>query len=516
MLTLHLNRCPFTRVAESSILRTREREMTGRSIFLGLSLAMLLFPISGQAQAGCQQILKLLGNKATGVVCFESPDLTTNNTTTPPTGPTTPINDTLPGWPRFAFTPMTDRAVISPATNPTTITKAVPGVQVEGYYADDPTHEARFLLRFPTDWNGKLVIAGASGTRSEFNGDFAWSDYVLQKGYAYASQNKGVLNLQLSSATDPLACRLNPSSPAFVHFYDNDPQKPFTQWTQYIIETTKLAQKAVKHFYGSDAQRTYVVGTSNGAYQVRRALEEAPELYDGGVDWEGTFIDPRSPNLLTDLPPVLANFPSYAALGYIPNSQAAENIIAAGYPPDTTITTTTGTTSLWALYNSSFWEVTMCQWQKRLDPTYDTYISGLANYEYFQRVFATRGQVFENLAKIATTGKIGKPLITLAGTMDALLPIRRNARQYEARVLEQNHHAPYRLYEVQNGNHIDAYAAVFPQLELIQPHAHAAFDLLVNHVENNSPLPPSQCVPHGGSISETPATFGHCTNLFEP
>src|SRR2546427_9465636 len=41
---------------------------------------------------------------------------------------------------------------------------------------------------------------------SEFNGDFAWSDYVVQKGNAYASQNKGVLNLFIASpnaATPP-------------------------------------------------------------------------------------------------------------------------------------------------------------------------------------------------------------------------------------------------------------------------------------------------------------------------
>src|SRR5436853_7283937 len=105
--------------------------------------------------------------------------------------------------------------------------------------ADDPTREGRFLLRLPDDWNGRLVVAGASGTRSEFNGDFAWSDYVLQKGYAYASQNKGVLNLKitsLSSPTPPTAnsCRLNPSSQIWVEFYDNEPAKPFTQWTHYF------------------------------------------------------------------------------------------------------------------------------------------------------------------------------------------------------------------------------------------------------------------------------------------
>jgi hypothetical protein len=96
------------------------------------------------------------------------------------------------------------------------ITKVVPGVQINARIASDPTGQARFLLRLPNDWNGRLVVAGSSGTRSEFNGDFAWSDFVVQKGYAYASQNKGVLNLQLSTATDPLACRLNPASQVWV------------------------------------------------------------------------------------------------------------------------------------------------------------------------------------------------------------------------------------------------------------------------------------------------------------
>src|SRR5207253_1207418 len=83
----------------------------------------------------------------------------------------------IAGLPPFAFTPQTDRAVISPAT-PTPVTKVVPGLQIQARIASDPKGEARFLLRLPNDWNGRLVVAGASGTRSEFNGDFAWSDYV--------------------------------------------------------------------------------------------------------------------------------------------------------------------------------------------------------------------------------------------------------------------------------------------------------------------------------------------------
>jgi len=37
------------------------------------------------------------------------------------------------------------------------------------------------------------------------------------------------------------------------------------------------------------------------------------------------------------------------------------------------------------LYSNTFWEVTFCQWQKRLDPTYDTYGAGAGNYNYVAR-----------------------------------------------------------------------------------------------------------------------------------
>lgn len=387
-------------------------------------------------------------------------------------------------------------------------------------------------MRFPADWNGRLVVAGASGTRSEHNGDFAWSDYVLQKGYAYASQNKGVWNLRIvntASATQPaddaLACRLNPASQVWVHFFDDDAGKPFTQWTHTIIAAGKLAQRAVEANYHRHARRTYAVGTSNGGYQVRRAIEEAPEVFDGGVDWEGTFVDP-SINLLTDLPPAIANYAAYAASGFDQNSLAAKNIRDAGYPPDLV----SGTTSLWGLYAASFWEVTQCQWQKRFDPSFTTYpggvndIDGTGGYDFDTRAAADRS-IKRQLSRIATTGKIKRPLITVTGTMDALLPLDRGARLYEDRVHRAHRHrgdchhgrdAEYRLYEVQNGNHIETYKSTFPQLELIQPHAQRAFDLLVDHVEHDASLPPSQCIARGGAIAAQPSASGHCAQLLVP
>ena len=69
---------------------------------------------------------------------------------------------------------------------------------------------------------------------------------------------------------------------------------------------------------------------------------------------------------------------------------------------------------------------------------------------------------------------------------------------------------------MQNGNHIETYQDTFPQLELIEPHAQRAFDLLVELVEHGAPLPPSQCIPRGGAITATPSQPAHCANLFEP
>ena len=510
---------------------------TLRSVLLLVSLA----PLSAAAAPSCADLIKAFGAALADVNCFASNDLTTKNPLT------TPADNSIAGLPVGAFTPTTDRTVIAPSANKRTpITKAVPGVQLDARIASDKLGQARFLLRLPNDWNGRLVVAGASGTRSEFNGDFAWSDYVLQKGYAYASQNKGVLNLfivSLNSATppEPLACRLNPTnlSQVWVHFFDNDPGQDFTRWAEYMIKAAELAREGVKAGYGSHPRFTYAVGTSNGGYQVRRAIESAPELFDGGVDWEGTFVDRHAPNLLTDLPPAILNFPDYAASGvsgFDPDSTAAKNIRAAGYPPDMVVSTPTGPASFWGRYNGQFWEVTQCQWQRRLDPTYDTYVSGTGTYNYVARLSVS--DVGAQLAAFATTGRIKRPLVTVAGTMDALLPIDHHARAYARKVALGGKHKhrdhkdrdrehdrdddsppAYRLYEVQNGNHIETYqdtAPAFPQLELIQPHAQRAFDLVVEQVERGATLPPDQCVPRGKEIADAPAQPGHCASLFVP
>jgi len=117
----------------------------------------------------------------------------------------------------------------------------------------------------------------------------------------------------------------------------------------------------------------------------------------------------------------------------------------------------------------------------------------------------------------------------VAGTMDGLLPIDVHARAYARKVAAALHREDdgrdrpfeertpdYRLYEVQNGNHIETFATTFPQLQFIEPHAQKAFDLLVARVELTAALPPSQCIPVGGQIAPMPAQPGHCASLLAP
>ncbi len=498
-----------------------------------LLAAVLLAPDLARASPRCDELLARLGGRVAGADCFESTDLTTNNPLT------TPPNNFIATVPPFAITPRTDRDVVSPAApDRTPIGGPVPGLQLQARMADDATGQGRFLLRVPDDWNGRLVVAGASGTRSEFNGDYAWSDYVVQRGYAYASQNKGVYNLSIVTfnesvgtpplEADPLACRLNPSSPVWVHFFDDEANQPFTRWGPAIVAAGALARDALVALRGRPPRHTYAVGVSNGGYQVRRAIELAPHLFDGGVDWEGTFVDAAAPNLLTDLPPAILNFPDYRASGFDPDSTAARNIRAAGYPPDIV----SGSLSFWGLHDAQFWEVTQCQWQKRLDPGFAatksraTYGAGTSTYDYVARL--SESDVGAELAAFASTGRLLRPLITVAGTMDALLPIDHHARAYARKVAaaraedaargedDDDRRAPYRLYEVQNGNHLETFKGFFPQLEYLQPHAQRAFDLLVENVEGKRPLPPDQCIPRGGAIAASPAEPGHCAALFVP
>src|SRR3954471_22177660 len=87
---------------------------------------LLAFSFSAHAKLTCADVLKALSKDLVDATCFVSTDLTTKNEQT------TPLNNSIPGLPPLAFTPRTDRDVISPnAPEHTPIIKAVPGLQIQ-------------------------------------------------------------------------------------------------------------------------------------------------------------------------------------------------------------------------------------------------------------------------------------------------------------------------------------------------------------------------------------------------
>jgi dienelactone hydrolase len=292
----------------------------------------------------------------------------------------------------------------------------VPGIQVDGYFPDTSTtngthgwnHDSQFVMRFPDKWNGTLVISGAPGVRKQYSPDYIISDWVLARGYAYASTDKG------NNGTS----------------FQNDGQAPgdaIAEWHTRVTELT-LAMKAVlQQRYGRAPSRSYITGISNGGYLTRWQLENHPELFDGGVDWEGTLFRPEGPNLFTYLPVALAHYRQWRASG----SQADHDaMIAAGFEP--------GSEVVWDHHYGVYWDLTQRTYREELDPEYDGSLNGGAafcapgtpmcdaNYDYFSRPPEVRNAV----NRVSLSGRIGKPLLTLHGTLDALLPIRTDSDVY--------------------------------------------------------------------------------------
>lgn len=110
----------------------------------------------------------------------------------------------------------------------------------------------------------------------------------------------------------------------------------------------------------------------------------------------------------------------------------------------------------------------------------------------------------------------GKPMVIVAGRSDALVPVNHAARAYMAlnSRVEANPNARY--YEIENGNHFDAFLPNAAgggvqgyDVLLVPVHVYynAAMDLVWARLTSNGTLPPSQvvrAVPRGGTPGSAP------------
>src|SRR5262249_41274019 len=153
----------------------------------------------------------------------------------------------------------------------------------------------------------------------QYSMDTLVSDWVLAQGYAFASTDKGN------------------SGPDF-YTYGRRPGDALAEWNRRTTQLTRAATAVVEQCYEHAPSRTYMTGISNSGSLTRWQLETHPELYDGGVDWEGTLWLPGGPNLFTFLPTAVAR-----QLG----RAGDEDMYAAGF--------TSGSEFLWPYHEKVYW-----------------------------------------------------------------------------------------------------------------------------------------------------------------
>jgi hypothetical protein len=374
----------------------------------------------------------------------------------------------------------------------------------------------RHVLRIPDRWNGSLVVAGTPGTRSEFANDGIWSDFALARGYAFASSNKGI---PYNAVVEPLAAAAS-HGVAYPIPFDVDgleskqmairsgaltPQRiGIASWNQDFRHLIEFAQLTLRVERGKLPTRTYAVGLSNGGAQVRSALEAFPELLDGGVEYAAPRWTPER-SLLDLLPPFLQAMPTYVESGFT-DPNAIRLIQEAGFPEDSR-QNDPAHPSLWCEYYSNaapfYNDLTLFVYALLIDPLATAVLgadgmtpnprnarllpgstsgSGLVQ-PALRAGYTPSSSARDAIVAFTQTGAIERPLISVAGSKDMLVPPGFHAVGYAKSVADAGHAKLHRLYLVSGGTHFDSLAGAGYGLQPQLPFAWAAFERLVRTVE---------------------------------
>lgn len=401
------------------------------------------------------------------------------------------------------------------------------------------------VLKVPASWNGSLAVAGTPGTRAEFTSDAVLAAWLLRRGYAYVSGNKGMTN----AGADGNATLLGKN-----HIT--------ASWGLMMHDLGDWASKRLLAAMGERPAQTYAVGLSNGGYQVRRALEidhvrtqqGMSRLFSGGLEWAGVYwpdatvldsdrdgkVTPAEFAAGTHL--LSSNERASLALGYLYDMGTLST--PAGYgqsPPFSGATVAMGkagfdaaSSLLWGSYNilfdvlktklpawkgvgyynltAYFYRADLLGHDAKDSAVYSMFSTGSGRppfYDYLNTAVNggwTQDSVDWALRN-ATTGRFSVPLISLHGDRDALIGLPGHGRAYDQAVQTSGTPSLHRLYVVQNGNHVDAHAdgtldyncngvggdeSAADLLTPMQPYVERAFDYLTAWVEHNQAAPASK------------------------
>jgi alpha-beta hydrolase superfamily lysophospholipase len=338
--------------------------------------------------------------------------------------------------------------VAPPKAHWTPLKAPVPGLLVTGTL--EPDRHARYLLRVPKDWNGRLVVAAASGVTGERTYDLYLSDWLLSRGYAFAATDKGVRSALVDD----------------VILLPQTPESSVRRWAGRLEDLARAASAECEAARGRKPEHVYAAGLSNGGYVARKAAESSSGLFSGAVEVSGVLWRADAGGILRELPAALR------AAKRPPFDEPA--LLKAGYP---------AFDAKWqpvvSWYRDMYWGAVLHLFLGDLDPDYQ---GRLEDYDLDGRPGARKAiEQFQN------SGDLKVPLISIAGRQDWLIPCASHAEAYAQLVKRQGKGRLHELEVVEDAAHIDTNAELFPFISPLMPRLHAAFERLVARVEGPAP-----------------------------
>jgi hypothetical protein len=131
------------------------------------------------------------------------------------------------------------------------------------------TYAIRWMLRLPSNWNGRFYFAGGGGTNGNL-GD-ALGGTALASGYAVVSQDSGHNNA------------VNVTTEAGTATFGYDPRARVDFGYRSYDLVTQLAKSLIKLHYGQRPEFSYYVGCSEGGREGLVMSQRFPWHFDGIV-----------------------------------------------------------------------------------------------------------------------------------------------------------------------------------------------------------------------------------------
>lgn len=327
----------------------------------------------------------------------------------------------------------------------------------------------RFALRVPSQWNGRLVVAGCPGQRSEFACDRIFGDVLVARGYAYVCGNKGngdgvtLLEPGAKLVVDDVELPRFPVGNGYsIAFWQHAPDRRIERWLSEMVELANAAREFLAERCGREPEVTYAIGLSNGGYQVRRAVE-ACDLFDGALTWNPVLWTPQQ-NVCRALSDAIRSASEGRRLAPLEQKHAA-----------------------------AYWYVTLWLHAMHLDPETSIAYGDVRDPAPAESWTGRLEQwnpdrSFEIGLRIdgfSNTGTIRCKTIEVASELDYLTPPAVHCDPYRALVEAAGKAALYRSHLVARATHVDAWAddPNFPELRSGHAEMLAAWDELVEWVE---------------------------------